>query len=82
MKIFRLKINSSVVIVNVGVILITLATLALGWLTDNQELLASILTPTQLLALSAVQAAVTLVLRTTSVTGNKPIEILPKEDVK
>lgn len=82
MKIFRLKINSSVVIVNLGVILITLATLALGWLTDNQELLASILTPTQLLALSAVQAAVTLVLRTTSVTGNKPIEILPKEDVR
>lgn len=82
MKIFRLKINSSVVVVNFGVILVALATLAIGWLTDNQELLASVLSPTQMLAVSAVQAAITLLLRTTHVSGNKPIEVLPKEEPK
>lgn len=82
MKIFRLKINSSVIVVNLGVVLAALATLALGWVTDNQALLESILTPAQLLTLSAVQGIVTMILRSTNVTGAKPIEVLPKNAAK
>lgn len=80
MRVFRIQINSSVIVVNLGVLLAALLTLLIGWLTDNQQLLATILSPSQLLTLTAVQSFVTLLLRSTNVTGAKPFEILPKEE--
>lgn len=79
MKIFRIKINSSVVVVNGGVLLVVLGSLLVGWLTDNQEMMKAILSPTQLLILSGVQSALTIWLRTTNTQGKKPVEVLSKD---
>lgn len=79
MKVFRFKINSSVVIVNVGVILVQVGLLLAGWMTDNQELVEQMLTPAQLMIFSSIQAALNLFLRVTHVTGKKPVEIISKE---
>lgn len=81
MKIFRVKINSSVVLINVAYILVMLATALVGWTTDNQELLKATLSPSQFMIFSTIQSIVTIWLRTTQVKGNKPIEILPKDTV-
>ncbi len=79
MKIFRLKINSSVVLINAAYILVMLATAIVGWATDNQELLKATLSPGQFMVFSTVQSLITIWLRTTNVQGNKPIEIVPKD---
>ena len=79
MKIFRLKINSSVVYINVAYILVMLATGLVGWVTDNQELLKATLSPGQLMVFSTIQSLITIWLRTTNVQGKKPIEIIPKD---
>lgn len=79
MQTFRLKINSSVVLINVAYILVVLATAVLGWATDNQELLKATLSPSQFMLFSAIQSIITIWLRTTNVQGNKPIEIIPKD---
>lgn len=77
MKIWRLKINSSVVIFNGVAILAAIATLLVGYLTDNQAMLKELLTPQQLLVVTLIQSTVTMWLRNTHVTGQKPIEVVP-----
>ena len=79
MKIFRVKINSSVVLINAAYILVMLATAVMGWITDNQELLKATLSPGQFMIFSTLQALITIWLRTTNVQGKKPIEIIPKD---
>ena len=58
-------------------LLAALATLIVGLITDNQAMLANLLTPTQLLFVTLIQSGITMCLRNTNVTGQKPIEILP-----
>lgn len=77
MKLWRLKINSSVIVFNGLALLAALATLIVSQITDNQAMLANLLTPTQLLMLTLFQSGVTMWLRNTNVTGQKPVEILP-----
>lgn len=77
MKIWRLKINSSVVVFNGLALLVALATLLVGYLTDNQVMLKEILTPTQVMVVTVIQSAITMWLRNVNVTGDKPIEIVP-----
>lgn len=79
MQIFRIKINSSVVLINVAYILVVLATALIGWATENQELLKATLSPSQFMLFSTIQSLITIWLRTTNVRGNKPIEIVPKD---
>lgn len=79
MKIFRVKINSSVVLINVAYILVVLATAVVGWATDNQELLKATLSPSQFMIFSTIQSLITIWLRTTNVQGKKPIEVVPKD---
>jgi hypothetical protein len=81
MKILRLKINSSVVLINAAYILVMLATAIVGWATDNQELLKATLSPGQFMVFSTIQSLVTIWLRTTNVQGNKPVEIVPKDTI-
>ncbi len=77
MKIWRLKINSSVIVFNGLALLVALATLLVGYLTDNQAMLKEILTPTQVMVVTVIQSAITMWLRNINVTGDKPIEIVP-----
>ena len=77
MKIGRLKINSSVIVFNGLALLVALATLLVGYLTDNQAMLKEILTPTQVMVVTVIQSAITMWLRNVNVTGDKPIEIVP-----
>ncbi len=77
MKIWRLKINSSVIVFNGLALLVALATLLVGYLTDNQAMLKEILTPTQVMVVTVIQSAITMWLRNVNVTGDKPIEIVP-----
>lgn len=79
MKIFRVKINSSVVLINAAYILVMLATAVTGWITDNHELLKATLSPSQFMIFSTIQSLITIWLRTTNVQGKKPIEIIPKD---
>lgn len=76
MKLWRLKINSSVIVFNGLALLAALAALVVGYLTDNQDMLKTILSPTQLMIVTLVQSAITVWLRTVNVTGDKPIEII------
>lgn len=77
MKLWRLKINSSVIVFNGLALLAALATLVVSQITDNQAVLANLLTPTQLILVTLFQSGITMWLRNTNVTGQKPIEILP-----
>ena len=77
MKLWRLKINSSVIVFNGLALLVALATLLVGYLTDNQAMLKEILTPTQVMVVTVIQSAITMWLRNVNVTGDKPIEIVP-----
>jgi hypothetical protein len=77
MLIWLLEINSSVIVFNGLALLAALATLIVGQITDNQAMLANLLTPTQLLFVTLIQSGITMWLRNTNVTGQKPIEILP-----
>ena len=54
MKIWRLKINSSVIVFNGLALLAALATLIVGQITDNQAMLANLLTPVQVVIISLI----------------------------
>ena len=77
MKLWRLKINSSVIVFNGLAVLAALATLIVSQITDNQAALTNLLTPTQMVCVTLFQSGITMWLRNTNVTGQKPIEILP-----
>lgn len=78
MKILGIKINSSVV----GFNLITFFVMAIGslaaWLTENQAALQDIFSPEQVMGIVAIVNLINLILRTTNVTGKKPVERVDK----
>jgi hypothetical protein len=82
MKVFNLKINSSVVTVNVGVILVSLIGLAVAWFTDNQALLTADLSPVQLMVVTTIYGIVNTWLRTQNTKGLKPVEVIRKDETK
>lgn len=78
MKLAGIKINSSVVGFNL-LALITMALASLGvWLTDNQAALQDIFSTEQVMGAIAIVNIINLILRTTNITGKKPIEKVDK----
>lgn len=80
MKVMRLKINSSVVILNISIILVTIGAAIAAWVTGNEAMLKELLGPEATALLITLSSIATIYFRTTGLKGLPPIEILPAED--
>lgn len=78
MKILNVKINSSVISFNLLALVAMLIGTLGAWVTDNQQLINEVLTPTQAMVAVGVVNMVNLYLRTSNVQGKKPIELVDK----
>lgn len=76
MKIWRLKINSSVITFNLSVFLVAALIYVTGWITGNQELVKDIFGPETSGAILMVTNILSVLLRSSNLKGLPPIEIV------
>jgi hypothetical protein len=82
MKIWRLKINSSVVTFNLGLFLVTAGLYLASWITGNQQILTDIFGVETAGMILMITNIATVILRNTNQQGLKPIEVLPSATKK
>lgn len=74
MKIWRLKINSSVVIFNLGVFLFIALSYITGFITGNEALIREVFGPTTAGLITMIGNLITIWLRSSNLKGLPPIE--------
>lgn len=76
MRIFNLRINSSVITFNLSAFIVIALTYLTSMVTENQDIINQIFTPTQSMAILGVVSVLTMWLRVSNLQGKKPVEVI------
>lgn len=75
-----IKINSSVVKFNVGVVLVSFGLWLTGFLTSNPNLINDVVGQNNAALVMGLIGVITTILRTTNLQGKPPVEVIDTND--